>query len=205
MELFRHAGGLALAFVLVTPEAFAAPAQAVDTAPTSTCAIRGYLTDTDPNGTNVRSAPRVDAAAIGRLPQHAPHSRDSADAVAAEFDIIGSKNGWLLIRNARFENPDRPVVSVFDGPGWISGGMVGFTIGSNELRSAPAADAAIVAPLTGETPDGVYGPDSWQVVRVHSCSGHSAEVTIRRSASPTPKALRGWVGRVCSNQLTTCG
>ena len=174
----------------------------VDLAPASSCAIDGYLTDTDPNGTNVRSAPRADAPVSGHLPLLAMHPADPADAGAPVFEIIGSKNGWLLIRNARFEDPADPVKPVFKGPGWISGGLVGFTVGSLALRDAPSANAKVIEKLTSA--DGTMGPDSYKVTHVHACVGHFAEVTIQSAGSHKSAPMRGWVDKVCGNQLTTC-
>ena len=180
------------------------PAPVVDTAVTSSCTIEGYLSDTDPKGTNVRSGPRADAPVIGRLPILPPHAEGSFDANAPEFDIIGSKNGWLLIRDARFDRPSAGVKKLFSGPGWISGALVSFTVGSNALLAGPSDDAKIIEKLSSA--DAGYGPDSFNVTRVHACQGHFAEVTIDLVSTTTKHApMRGWVGHVCSNQLTTCG
>ena len=174
-------------------------AHAIETAGASRCAIRGYLSDRDPKGTNVRAAPRANAPVIGLLP---PQSRleNEDEIVGVAFEIIGSKDGWLLI-----QNPDRGALG---GPGWISGRLVGFTIGSPRLLASPADNAKTVASLQFSGDEGV-GPDSFEVRQVHACQGHFAEVTIRLAPSIKPqpgmdKPLRGWVGKVCSNQLTTC-
>jgi hypothetical protein len=78
----------------------------------------------------------VNAPVIGHLPPL--FQLTDADIVGAEFEIVGSKDGWLLIRNAeaavdRQGNGKR----VFEGPGWISGGLAGATLGSQFLRAAP--------------------------------------------------------------------
>src|SRR4030095_11238503 len=71
----------------------AAQAAPLDTAGASQCEFTGYAKDRDPKGTNVRIAPRADAAVIGRL---APLTKISADEwTGVEFDIVGSKDGWL--------------------------------------------------------------------------------------------------------------
>ncbi|TMJ59186.1 MAG: SH3 domain-containing protein [Alphaproteobacteria bacterium] len=137
------------------------------TAETS-CAVRGFATDRDPKGSNIRSQPRATAPIVGRLPPLFPLT--SADIVGAEFEIIGSKNGWLLIRNAdaaidKQGNGKR----VFKGPGWISGRLAGATLGMPELRAAPNRDAAIVARLYDA--DKGWGPDSFGVTRIHACDG----------------------------------
>ena len=68
-------------------------AQPLETAGATTCDVRAFANDVDPKGTNVRSGPRADAPIIGRL---APLTRIERDTlVGVEFDIVGSKNGWL--------------------------------------------------------------------------------------------------------------
>ena len=83
--------GLGLA--VAQAEADAAP---LDTAGASQCQERGSSIDTDPKGTHVSSAPRADAPIIGRL---APLRRLAPEtSTGVEFDIVGSKDGWLLIQ-----------------------------------------------------------------------------------------------------------
>lgn len=178
--------------------ALAAPA--LDTSGATQCAIRGYLNDSDPKGTNVRAAPRANAAVLGHLPPRKGYE-GSSEIVGVEFEIVGSKDGWLLIQN--------PEEGDLKGKGWISGRLVGFTIGSSKLLATPSNDGEVVATLSGENNGAGYGPDSFAVLRVHGCQKKFAEVTIvlPRSVKPPPgkdKPLHGWVGRLCSNQLTTC-
>jgi hypothetical protein len=164
------------------------------------CSLHGYLNDADPQGTNVRAAPRADAPVIGRLPPRAK-MKDDDEIVGVEFEIIGSKNGWLLVRN-----PDR---GDFKGPGWVFGRLVSFTIGSPKLLAAPVDGAKVVAGLQYSGDVGI-GPDSFDVKQVHGCRGHWAEVTVvlAPSVDPPPgmtrKPVRGWASKLCSNQLTTC-
>ena len=142
----------------------------------------GASIDTDPKGTNVRSAPRADAPILRRLP---PRVRIGPDTVTGvEFEIVGSKDGWLLIE----EREQR---------GWISGRLAGTTLASRPLRAAPRRDAPLVAQLSGEG----WGPDSVAVSAVHAGSDKYVEVI----ATPLGgKPLRGWSYWPCSNQLTTC-
>jgi hypothetical protein len=198
-----HNVPMQLAFAAVALALLAVPVHAgsaVDASGASHCAIRGYLNDADPKGTNVRAAPSANAPVIGHLPPRAK-MKDDDEIVAVEFDIVGAKNGWLLV-----QNPDR---GDFKGPGWLSGRLVGFTIGSPKLLAAPAADAKVVASLQSIGDFGI-GPDSFEVRQVHRCQGHWAEVTVvlAPSVGPPPGMhkgpLRGWAGKVCSNQLTTC-
>ena len=177
---------------LVAVVANAAP---VDTG-ASRCKARGYLKDTDPKGTNIRSAPRADAPVIGHL---APLINIGSDTwTGVEFEIVGSKDGWLLVQNGKPETDFKlDAAHAADGRGWVSGRLVGVTLASRPLRAAPRRDAAVVALLSGDN----WGPDSVGVSIVHACQGEYVEVT------GTPiggKPVRGWSRSPCASQLTTC-
>jgi len=166
---------------------------AVDTSGASSCAVRGYLTDRDPKGTNVRGAPRADAPIIGYLPPAAMQP-EVAEVEGAEFDIVGAKNGWLLIRNAEFDDK-----VLFAGPGWISGRLAGTTINNSLMRAEPSDTARVTLNL--ENDQRGWGPDSYTVIQIHNCRGEFADVSARDMDG---KVSRGWVTKLCSAQLTTC-
>jgi hypothetical protein len=176
----------------------AASAQSVETAGATTCAISGWSNDSDPAGLNVHAAPNKDARVIGRLP---PPRAQAGDTYSAEFDIIGSRNGWLLIRNAHFADygdgkGDRVV---FAGPGWVFADKVRFLINSVDLRGAANAHAPVVAKLSAR--DGASGPDSANIDHVYGCAGHFAEVAVHMERQ---SPIRGWATGICNNQVTTC-
>jgi hypothetical protein len=122
--------------VLAIGASGAAAEPPLDTTGASQCQTRGYAKDTDPKGTNIRRAPRAEAAIIGHL---APLTRVEGDTWAGvEFDIVGAKDGWLLIRNP--EPPDGLKLDpahVGDGRGWISGRLVGTQLAARPFRAAP--------------------------------------------------------------------
>ena len=134
---------------------------------------------------------------IGRL---APRVRlGPGEYTGVEFEIVGSKDGWLLIQSADPATDFKlDAAHAADRRGWISGKLTGVTLATRPLRAAPRRDAAIVAHLSGEN----WGPDSVRVTVVHACQDRYVEVT------GTPvigrKRLHGWSWRPCSNQLTTC-
>lgn len=174
---------------------------AIDMSGATQCSTRGYNADLDPKGTNVRAGPRANAPVIGRLPARG-RIDGSDEVVGAEFQIFGSKDGWLLIEY-------KPNARAKVLRGWMSGRLVSGTIGSAKLRAKPNDESEAVATLGGEIDGNGYGPDSFAILQVHGCQGKFADVTVRlpRSVNPPPgkdKPSRGWVGRVCSNQLTTC-
>ncbi len=174
----------------------AAVAEPIDTTGAIQCEASGFSIDPDPKGTNLRSAPRVNAPVIGRL---APRTRITpVEIVGVTFDIVGSKDGWLLIKNGNPE-PDFMLgpANAADGRGWVSGRLVGTTLGAAALRAAPRRDAPPVADLSGPG----MSPESTVVTVIHGCQGKYVEVT----ASPLKgKTVRGWSWAPCSLQLTPC-
>lgn len=182
-----------LGAALATTQAAAAP---LDTAGATQCEARGWAKDKDPKGTNIRNAPRVDAPVIGHL---APLTRIAADEwIGVEFDIVGSRNGWLLIKNRQpADGMKLDAEHAADGRGWIWGGLVGAQLATVPLRSGPRRDTPAVARFKGDD----WGPDSVAVSAIHACEGKYVEVT----ATPIGgKTLRGWSFAPCSAQLTTC-
>ena len=184
-----------LAMLLAAPVAAAQPVQ---TAGATACAIAGWSKDPDPAGLNVRAAPDKDAKVIGRIPAA---RAQASDTYSAEFDIIGSQGGWLLIRNAHFADygDGKGNQAVFAGPGWVFADKVRFLINTPELRKAPSAQSPVVVRLASA--DFSMGPDSATIDHVYGCSGLFADVAAHMAGKPS---TRGWVTKVCSNQVTTC-
>jgi hypothetical protein len=192
---------ICLAGVLTSGGALAQPA--LDLAGAAQCASYGYGTDRDPKGTNVRAAPRVTGAIVGRLPPRAGLELDKQTVVGPEFAIIGSKDGWLLIKYISIDQTKTL-------QGWVSGRLVGGTVGSTKLMATPDEEGKVVATLTGQLKDGSgYGPYNFEIMQIHGCRQRFVDVTVRLlpAIKPPPdkaKPLRGWANRVCSTQLTTC-
>ena len=178
----------------------AAPARAatIDTSGLTACSLSGWSNDPDPAGLNIRSAPRADAEIISRIP---PARAQAGDSYAAEFDIIGSRNGWLLVRNVKFADygSGKGDKAVFAGPGWVFADKVRFTINRAEVRGTPDEHAKVMAEL--RSADDSAGPDSAFIDHVYGCSGAFAEAAVHMDGKPP---VRGWVTGICSNQVTTC-
>jgi hypothetical protein len=194
-----QAAPLVLSLAAALTVGLAAHAAPVDTKVTTPCAFSAWSNETDPAGLDVHAAPRADAAIVAKLPA----SRKGTD-YAVEFRVIGSRDGWLLIEKAKFVDYDGggAETQVFAGPGWVSGTKVGFEINDARVFAAPDADAAVKAQLlVAVEPNGSYGPDSAVVDRVFSCSGSFADVQVHM---PKGAPVRGWVARLCANQVTTC-
>ena len=174
----------------------AAAAATVDTAGVTACTLSGWSNDPDPAGLNIRAAPRADAEIIGRVPR--PKEQYDEEA---EFDIIGSRNGWFLIKSVKFVgyNTDKGDRAVFAGPGWVFADKVRFLVNNTDVRSAPAKNASVLARLSAR--DGASGPDSANIDHVFGCSGAFAEAAVHMEGQ---RPVRGWVTGICSNQVTTC-
>jgi hypothetical protein len=179
---------------LSATQAMAAP---IETAGATQCEVAGFSIDPDPKGTNIRSAPRADAPVIGHL---APRVRVTpVETTGVTFKVLGSKDGWLLIRDA-YPSTDFTLdpANAGDGRGWVSGRLVGTTLVAVNLRTAPRRDAPVVANFGGAG----TSPESVVVSTVHGCRGKYVEVT----GSPlNGKTVRGWSYGPCSLQLTSCG
>jgi hypothetical protein len=115
-----------------------------------------------------------------------------------EFDIVGFKDGWFLIKNGSDDGLKFDAAHSGDGRGWISARLVSVQLRVVALRAAPRRDAREIAHLRGDN----WGPDSGTVTAVHGCQGPYMEVTTIPFGSKTP--VRGWSYKPCSLQLTTC-
>jgi hypothetical protein len=191
------AQGLLILIPLCCAPTNASLATAVQTNGITACSIFGWSSDKDPAGLNIRSAPGKDARIIGRIPRE---KAQGGDSYAAEFAIIGSQDGWLLVRNVRFADygdgkGDRVV---FTGPGWVYADKVRFLINENNLRSAADRASPVIMKLVSS--DHTAGPDSANIDHVYGCRGDFADIAVHMNG-PT---MRGWATGICSNQVTTC-
>jgi len=185
-----------VAFLAFLPFAAAAQDSGIDA---SKCDVHGFSADPDPNGTNVRDAPNAGATIIGHLP--ARHADPKTGVTSRpEFHVIGSKDGWLWIENA--SEPDGTTAFSFKGPGWISGKLVGFTLGDRTLRGTPSADGPVAATLGGKN----FGPGSYRVTGVSGCTGSFVDLSVQllHGAQKNAAPIEGWANSVCASRLT-CG
>lgn len=184
-----------IASLVAIPLAVSPAAAAMVDEPTRSCTFSAHTIDLDPAGTNIRSAPNATALPLARLPREAG---EGDAAFSPEFEVIGFKKGWFLIKNAAVGHyGDEPVRTIFKGPGWVSAKLVGFTINNHRLYDAPDSSAKVVGELIGAD----WGPDSAIVKEVHDCSGAFVNVTLE---TPDGAERRGWATGLCANQVTTC-
>ncbi len=154
------------------------------------CKLEGWSTDKDPNGLNVRAAPNASAAILARLP---PRPQAESGSLV-QFEILGVRDGWLLIKGASYGDygDPPPATPLYSGMGWVHGSRVGGQVigGQNVvgLYSEPK-DSAKRLPR----PNNV---DEIDVKALLDCAGLWAKVDTNIGV--------GWVYGLCNNQVTTC-
>lgn len=179
------------------------------------CALQAYSRDPDPAGLNVRAAPNGRAPILGKLPHVTNAQSGSFDAI---FEIIGAKDGWLLIKGAKYDPDYGPIPhapKLYSGAGWVAGSLVGMGLLAHSLKSAPRDDAPDVVSLSGFDDSGGGGPQDVAFRSLLDCDGewYRVELPLKQevgrlkpltpSDGPTD-AVRGWGRGECVLQLTTC-
>lgn len=178
--------------------------------------VGGYLYDPDPAGRIVRDAPSPSGRELGRI---LPPEKESEYGLAATFWVLGSKDGWLEIENAGYDEhlygKDPP--KMYSGRGWIAGGGVHITLQSELGFAEPSHSSPVLIDMT---PEGSF--DGTPIKRIVACQGRWVLAdwlvgpdkswpgrpmpTYRKEAvvSERPLVLRAWVAGVCNIQETTC-
>lgn len=97
MQRYRPRLGLAAALLAgLSMHPDAAAKSLVDTKGASECKARGFSTDTDPKGTNVRSAPRADAPVIGHLSPNALIGPNTYEGVEFVWSGLDCPTGYTV-------------------------------------------------------------------------------------------------------------
>lgn len=159
--------------------AFAEPGEGAQA--TVPCNLSAYVTDPDPKGTNIRSAPN----------KGAPVVRTVQAGGGAVVKITGYSGGWFQISRAETVGDEEK--TVFQGRGWVHSSLLGLDVGNNGygppgLYAAPSKQSRVLKRLK---------PDE-DAIKLLACKDTWAKV---QSGSQT-----GWLAREgqCSNPLTTC-
>lgn len=153
------------------------------------CSFHAYSKDADVNGSNLRAGPDLNAAVLAVIPGE---RAEAGTKIGPEFEVLGSKDEWLLIRGVHWAGYDKAEKMLFSGPGWISAGLVSFEAEDPWVRDAPRAEARKVVELQGR---------DLIIKRVHGCSGSFVDVDYELDGE---QKGRGWVSGACANQVTTC-
>jgi hypothetical protein len=144
----------------------------------TTCNVIVDVTDTDPNGTNVRDAPSGKAIAVLAQPAGAD------DWI--EVHVTGQSGDWYEIDGAKLIGDS--VKSVFKGKGYLHKSVLGVSGLQNgtTIWTDPDTKSRVLDP----------GAAGDQPVTLLGCSGDFLKVRVRKGT--------GWTKGVCTNQRTTC-
>jgi hypothetical protein len=214
---------LAAALLLTTSHA-RAQSEAVAPAPAkeAVCSFGAFVTETDPEGLNVRAGPGVSHKILGRLPPVKPASDEVPVKAMVEVEVTAGVNGWFRISNARdndalTEGRPRPM---FKGSGWVSGRKLTVKSQANAGRQRPDARSPVVV----GGPDWVsFDSDAFlDNARLIGCSGkwvlveygpmppadgdgpQVLEIKPAAKAGVEGGRFRAWVNRICAMQETSC-
>lgn len=147
------------------------------------CDAEAYVTDRDPNGLNVRSAPDKSASIVGNLP--------NSKVEGIRVHLTGSSGEWVRIDHAleQGSDNDRDFIRT---EGWVFApllGVGGMSVikGGSPLYLSHSSSSTI---LTIVPADGSMS--------VHGCYGNWLYVQY--------KQIKGWGAprTLCANPLTTC-
>lgn len=184
------------------------------------CELRAFVSETDPEGLNVRDAPSLAAHVLGRLPPGVTNL-ELGHLAKVEVNVLASKTGWLLIDRARDNSAltGRPPRRMFSGRGWVSGSKITVKSQASQAHAGPGRDTPVFLRDTGS-----FGFDNDAMIaasHVLGCLGSWARLEIDLSrlpgdykpqleAAPAAKQglrkdkLRAWVDQICGNQETSC-
>jgi hypothetical protein len=180
----------------------------------------GFLRDKDPVGRIVRNAPSIKAVELGVIGPPIKNPNSGSDLYAS-FQIIGSKDGWLLIEGGADQTAltELPARTMYNGRGWISGrdvfvnlqtsrGFAGPTHGSERIIQTPKYMAidhhAAMLGVSGCQGDWVLV--DWKPFNPSRNTNDPEVLTIKRQAelSSKPLTLWAWSTGVCDLQETSC-
>ncbi|MCV9941069.1 SH3 domain-containing protein [Boseaceae bacterium BT-24-1] len=216
------AAGLTAALLLVASPAQAqsegiAPAPAGQVA----CSFGAFVSETDPEGLNVRAGPGTGNKVVGTLPPVKLSSDDPPVRAMVEVEVSAGANGWFRIAKARDNEAltDAAPRPMFKGSGWVSGRKLTVKSQANAGRQRPDAKAPAV--LSGQDGVGFDGDAFVQNGRLVGCSGKwvlveygpfpegsealsGVEIKSAAKAGAEAGRVRAWVDRICATQETSC-
>jgi hypothetical protein len=215
------ATGLVAALLLVAPTARAqsegvAPAPAGQVA----CSFGAFVSETNPEGLNVRAGPGTSHKVVGTLPPVKLSGDDPPVRAMVEVEVSAGANGWFRIARARDNEmlTDAPPRPMFKGSGWVSGRKL--TVKSQAAAGRQRPDAKAPAVLSGQDGTSFDGDAFVQNGRLIGCSGKwvlveyglpagseaLSGVTIAPAAKVGAEAgrVRAWVDRIGATQETSC-
>jgi hypothetical protein len=157
------------------------------------CDFGALANDHTREGLTIHAEPRTESAILGRLPVIENVYREK---IAADFHVIGVRNGWFLIENAAYGDYDLPekILPVYAGRGWVSGKLLTIQVRMHALKAAPDENAADVGEVF----------DDYGVTAILDCKGNGSaskrhwrqKTTLsNRNCPPTVPRAPSAVGR----------
>jgi SH3-like domain-containing protein len=144
----------------------------------TSCDISTYISEDDPNGTNIRAKPNKNSAILKTL-------KSESDI---GIEITGYSNGWFEISGAQEVGDSDKVL--FQGRGWIHSSLVGLDVAGADPRlyAEPRKRSSILMKLK---------PDESRLTLL-ACQGEWVKVQTSGKI--------GWLSPdgQCGNPLTTC-
>jgi hypothetical protein len=215
-SIFTHAWVIFTCLSLTTASGAATSISSAQSrqAKETSCTISGWSKDTDIKGLNVHRSASAKSAIVGTLPAYYEDGQ-TGERYRTDFDIIGSLNGWLKITHSRDYPNSRPSRKTFDGTGWISGRLVGFSIQSTKAYAQPSEKARSSAEFGKDT----YFYETAELISVVGCQNNFALVDYRLTAERTnagelrtlsvqdprrKKIRRAWFNHICPIIETSC-
>ncbi|HEX8225713.1 MAG TPA: hypothetical protein VF605_18030 [Allosphingosinicella sp.] len=176
-----------------------------------TCSdIRGYLNDEAAPGRAVHSEPDSASAVLGRI---APPSRSPAGdyEVPVGFDILASRDGWLLVEGAADDAAltEQPARTMYSGRGWIRSERVAVGLQTRQAFAEPRHSSALL--IEANEPNSLA-----DLFEIAACDGQwvlgrwrpadPSTVRYERAAvvSADPLILEAWATGICNIQETSC-
>ena len=168
--------------------------------------ITGFLFDRSAAGRAVHQRPDRGSRVLGRI---APPLRVGPREVAAGFEILASRGGWLLVEGAA-DDPvltERPPRPIYGGRGWIRAEGVRVGLQASQAFARPSHASALVL----SSPDGLGG-----LLEIAACDGRwvlgrwrlapPARLRYERSAliAGDPATVEAWATGLCNLQETSC-
>lgn len=173
---------------------------ATENNPTNRCNVSAFITDKDPKGLNVRSAP--DKNVISRIPYKSYQPEQPITV-----HIIDAKTGWLKIERWT----DGLTTGKFAGDAWIYGKLVAVSVKGDEnvkvyggtegatthlvagVHEKPAAETPLLGQLDAEN----------QLVNILDCQD---QWILTEGKMLDGKLLKGWLApqKQCPNFSSAC-
>lgn len=212
----------AIAALLLAAPVARAQSEAVAPAPAGqvACAFGAFVSETDPEGLNVRAGPGTSHKIVGTLPPVKLSSDDPPVRAMVEVEVSAGANGWFRIAKARDNEmlTDAAPRPMFKSSGWVSGRKL--TVKSQASAGRQRPDAKAPAVLSGQDGAGFDGDAFVQNGRLLGCSGKwvlveyglpagsevlsGLEIKPAAKAGAEPGRFRAWVDRICATQETSC-